>query len=210
MSLPPHGPLDRRRVRLEKLAEAHAAALFDTLHGEDTWLYLPVGPFPSRAAFDEYFAAKTKARDSLNYAIVEKAGGRAAGMVSLMRFDPPHRVVETGAIALSPALQRTAAATEGHFLLARHVFETLGYRRYEWKCDNGNERSKRAALRLGFRFEGVFRQHMLVKGRNRDTAWFSMLDGEWPERKAAFLAWLDPANFDEEGRQKRALADCRA
>jgi RimJ/RimL family protein N-acetyltransferase len=135
---------------------------------------------------------------------------RAAGYASLMRFEPAHGVVEVGNILLSPALQRTTAATEAMYLMARHVFDNLGYRRYEWKCNAENEPSRRAALRLGFTFEGIFRQHMVAKDRNRDTAWFSMLDHEWPARKAAFEAWLDAANFDENGRQRQTLKEISA
>jgi GNAT acetyltransferase-like protein len=130
---------------------------------------------------------------------------RAAGWASCMRIEPAHGVVEVGNIMLSPSLQRTTAATEAMYLMARHVFEDLGYRRYEWKCNALNEPSRRAALRYGFTFEGIFRQHMVIKSRSRDTAWFSMLDHEWPARKRAFEAWLDPANFDIEGRQRSSL-----
>jgi RimJ/RimL family protein N-acetyltransferase len=124
-----------------------------------------------------------------------------------MRIDPAHGVIEVGNIMLSPSLQRTTAATEAMYLMARHVFEDLGYRRYEWKCNAKNEPSRRAALRLGFTYEGIFRQHMVIKDENRDTAWFSMLDSEWPARKMAFEAWLEPANFDASGRQKQGLAE---
>jgi RimJ/RimL family protein N-acetyltransferase len=129
----------------------------------------------------------------------------AAGYASYMRIDPAHGVVEVGNILLSPSLQRTTAATEAMYLMARHVFDDLGYRRYEWKCNAENQPSRRAALRLGFKFEGIFRQHMVIKDRNRDTAWFAMLDREWPERKRAFEAWLDPENFDARGVQKTSL-----
>ncbi len=122
-----------------------------------------------------------------------------------MRIEPAHGVIEVGNILLLPALQRTTAAAEAMYLMARHVFEDLGYRRYEWKCNALNEPSRRAALRLGFTFEGIFRQHMVIKGKNRDTAWFAMLDNEWAARKKAFEAWLEPANFDSEGRQFRSL-----
>ena len=131
-------------------------------------------------------------------------------MASYLRFAPDHRVVEIGHIWFGAALQRTPGATEAIYLLARHAFGELGVRRLEWKCDADNERSRRAAERLGFTFEGVFRQHMLVKDRNRDTAWYSLLDGEWPTVRAAFEAWLDDANFDGEGRQRRGLAELRA
>jgi RimJ/RimL family protein N-acetyltransferase len=127
-----------------------------------------------------------------------------------MRIDPAHGVVEVGNILLSPALQRTTAATEAMYLMARHVFDDLGYRRYEWKCNALNEPSRRAAQRFGFRFEGIFRQHMVVKDMNRDTAWFAMLDHEWPARKQAFEAWLDPRNFDEQGKQRKSLAEIQA
>ena len=123
-----------------------------------------------------------------------------------MRMEPAQGVVEVGNILLTPSLQRTTEATEAMYLMAAHVFDQLGYRRYEWKCNAKNEPSRRAALRLGFTFEGIFRQHMVVKGENRDTAWFSMLDHEWPVRKRTIEAWLNPANFDEEGRQRQSLA----
>ncbi len=139
------------------------------------------------------------------YAIVDRRNGLAVGRAALMRIDPRNRVVEVGNIMYSPALQRTRGATEAMYLLARYVFEDLGYRRYEWKCNALNEPSQRAALRLGFSFEGIFRQHMIVKGRNRDTAWFSMLDSEWPARKREFERWLDKTNFDSQGIQKTSL-----
>jgi RimJ/RimL family protein N-acetyltransferase len=134
------------------------------------------------------------------------AGGRAVGIATLMEIRPAMRVIEVGHIVYSPLLQRTPLATEAQYLLARYVFETLGYRRYEWKCNALNAPSRRAAERFGFTFEGVFRQHLIVKGRNRDTAWFSMLDSEWPARKAAFERWLSPENFDAAGQQKTSLA----
>lgn len=140
----------------------------------------------------------------------DKATGNVVGMANYMRPDPANGVVEVGGVAHGPAMSRSPLATEAHYLLARHVFDDLGYRRYEWKCHNGNEPSKVTAKRYGFTFEGVFRQHMLSKGKNRDTAWFSMIDGEWPLIRAAFEAWLDPQNFDEAGRQRRRLEDLRA
>jgi RimJ/RimL family protein N-acetyltransferase len=132
--------------------------------------------------------------------------GHAAGFASYMRIEPAHGVVEVGNILLAPSLQRTTAATEAMFLMASHVFDHLGYRRYEWKCNAENGPSRRAALRLGFTFEGIFRQHMVVKGKSRDTAWFALLDSDWPARKRAFEAWLAPANFDAQGRQRQSLA----
>ncbi len=136
------------------------------------------------------------------FAILDRASGAAVGYAAYMRIEPVHRVIEVGSILYTPQLQRTPLATEAMYLMARHVFEDLGYRRYEWKCNALNAPSRRAALRFGFTFEGIFRQHMIVKGRNRDTAWFSMLDSEWPARKANFERWLDPSNFGPDGRQK--------
>ena len=147
--------------------------------------------------------------DPLFFAIVERRSRRALGMASFLRIEQGHGVIEVGHIWYSPALQRTRLATEAMYVMARHVFDDLGYRRYEWKCNALNEPSRRAAVRLGFTFEGVFRQHMVIKGANRDTAWYSMLDGEWPAAKAAFEAWLRPDNFDADGRQLRSLAELR-
>jgi RimJ/RimL family protein N-acetyltransferase len=150
------------------------------------------------------------ADDPLFFAIEEVGSSRAVGIASYMRIEPAHRVIEVGGIVFSPALQRKPGATEAIYLMARHVFEDLGYRRYEWKCDALNAPSRRAALRLGFTFEGIFRSHMIIKGRNRDTAWLSMLDAEWPARKAAFEAWLAPGNFDQGGEQKQLLSAIRS
>ncbi len=197
-------------VSLEPLDPvAHGDTLFAGSSGEqhdDLWLYLFDGPFRDRAEFDANLRAKAKTDDPLFFGIVDNATQAAAGYASYMRIEPVHKVIEVGSILYTPALQRTAGATEAMYLMARHVFEDLGYRRYEWKCNALNAPSRSAALRLGFRFEGIFRQHMIVKGLNRDTAWFSMLDSEWPARKQAFETWLDEKNFDEEGRQKTALA----
>src|SRR6185436_15486633 len=143
----------------------------------------------------------------LFFTILHEATGTPAGYCSLMRIEPAHRVIEVGNILYLPSLQRTAGATEAMYLLARYVFDTLGYRRYEWKCNALNHPSRAAALRLGFTFEGVFRQHMIVKGRNRDTAWYSMLDSEWPALKTRFERWLSPGNFDDGGRQRMPLGD---
>ena len=152
---------------------------------------------------------KQAATNAVFLAIVPFATEKAAGYASYMRMDPGNGVVEVGNILLTPALQRSTAATEAMYLMAGQIFDHLGYRRYEWKCNALNEPSRRAALRLGFTFEGIFRQHMVVKGLNRDTAWFSMLDGEWPAKKKAFEAWLEPANFDDEGHQRRRLEEIR-
>ncbi len=211
--VPAPGPvtLRGRYVTLEPLdAERHAAALWQAVRGHDElWAWLADGPYGSQAALRRALAEKQAARDAVFLAIVPAATGLAAGYASFMRIDPANGVVEVGNILLAPALQRTTAATEAMALMAGHVFDYLGYRRYEWKCNAENGPSRRAALRLGFTFEGIFRQHMVVKGRNRDTAWYAMLDHEWPARKQAFEAWLDPANFDSEGRQKRVLAETR-
>ena len=198
--------LQGRYGRLEKLnAARHAAGLWEALRGYDeVWAYLFHGPFSERRDFDAYVEMFAAREDPYAYAIIDREG-RTAGFATLMEIRPANRVVEVGNILYSPKLQRTPLATEVQYLLARYAFEELGNRRYEWKCNSLNEPSRRAALRFGFTFEGIFRQHMIVKGRNRDTAWFAMTDHEWPARKAAFEAWLTPANFDDEGRQKKKL-----
>jgi RimJ/RimL family protein N-acetyltransferase len=186
---------------------AHADALYHGSHGpghEDLWRYLFTGPYPDAAQLREYLEQRAAAEDPLFFTILDITGA-PVGYASLMRIEPAHRVIEIGNILYLPTLQRTAGATEAMYLFARYVFEELGYRRYEWKCDSRNESSRRAALRLGFTFEGIFRQHMIVKGQNRDTAWYSMLDGEWSGRKEAFEKWLDPANFSPDGRQRSSL-----
>ncbi|WP_018181464.1 GNAT family N-acetyltransferase [Kaistia granuli] len=191
---------------------AHGRDLFDRSSGVENdalWAYLGQGPFADFASFSAYYAEAAKKDDPLLFTILDKASGRAVGHATYMRIAPQDRAVEVGNILYTPAMQRTAGATEAMYLMARHVFDDLGYRRYEWKCNDLNAPSRRAAKRYGFTYEGTFRQHMIVKGRNRDTAWFSMLDGEWPRVKQGFEAWLDPANFDAEGRQKTSL-DCGA
>jgi RimJ/RimL family protein N-acetyltransferase len=188
---------------------AHGDSLYAATSGsanEGLWLYLFDGPFPDRTEFDAYLTRIAQSEDPLYYAILDAATGAALGHAAYLRIEPAHRCVEVGAILYAPSLQRTLGATEAMYLMARHVFEDLGYRRYEWKCNALNAPSRWAALRLGFVYEGIFRQHMIVKGRNRDTAWFSMLDSEWPVRKAAFEQWLAPANFDAEGRQRASLS----
>ena len=191
--------------RVEKLADCHGSDLWDVVKGHDEiWTYMSYGPFGDRTAFAAWISQRAKLDDPFSYAIID-ARERAVGIATLMEIRPAHGVIEVGNIVYGAPLQRTALATEAQYLLARYVFETLGYRRYEWKCNALNAASRRAALRFGFTFEGVFRQHMIVKGRSRDTAWYSMLDREWPARKAAFEAWLAPENFDEQGRQRTAL-----
>jgi RimJ/RimL family protein N-acetyltransferase len=164
------------------------------------------GPFGSQAEFESAFAKKASSTDPLFWAIADNATGVVIGQASYLRIEPAHRVIEVGNIIFTPALQRSSGATEAMYLMARYAFDDLGYRRYEWKCNALNEPSRRAALRLGFAFEGVFRQHMIVKGRNRDTAWFAMLDSEWSQRKANFERWLAPSNFDSSGRQLCSLS----
>ena len=201
--------IEGQKVILEPLDRAkHANALWEAVRSpehDNLWRFLFDGPFRERAAFEAAVEQKASGADPLFLAIVDRASGLAAGYASYMRIEPAHRCVEVGGILFTPSLQRTAGATEAMYLMARHVFEELGYRRYEWKCDALNAPSRSAALRLGFTFEGIFRQHMIVKGRNRDTAWYSMTDGEWPARKLAFEKWLNPANFDAQGRQKTCL-----
>ncbi len=203
--------LEGELVRLEPVDVArHAGQLFAAQSSApELWAYLPYGPFESETAFRVWLTERAATSDPLFYAIIERSSGRALGMASFLRVEQGHGVIEVGHIWYSPALQRTRLATEAMYVMARHVFDDLGYRRYEWKCNALNEPSRRAAVRLGFTFEGVFRQHMVIKGENRDTAWYSMLDGEWPAAKAAFEAWLRPENFDAEGRQLRSLAELR-
>jgi RimJ/RimL family protein N-acetyltransferase len=202
--------LHGRCVTLEPLdAARHTAAVWQAVSGHDElWTWLFDGPFATEADLRKAIEAKQTAPGYAFWAIVPVATGQAAGWASYLRMEPAHGVIEVGNILLSPSLQRTTAATEAMFLMASHVFDTLGYRRYEWKCNAENLPSRRAAERLGFTFEGIFRQHMIIKGRNRDTAWFAMLDCDWPARKAAFEAWLAPANFDSDGRQRNSLG-CR-
>ncbi|MGA8743373.1 MAG: GNAT family protein [Terracidiphilus sp.] len=188
-------------------AELHTADLWEAVQGHDeVWTYLADGPFANEAELHRALEEKQAGSSAVFFALLTEKSGRTEGYASYMRMDPANGVIEVGNILLAPSLQRTIAATEAMYLMARHIFEDLGYRRYEWKCNANNAPSRRAALRLGFTFEGIFRQHMIVKGQNRDTAWFSMLDSEWPARKATFEAWLDPANFDAEGRQRKSLA----
>jgi RimJ/RimL family protein N-acetyltransferase len=206
--------LPGRLVTLRPLDRAaHAEALYQATHGpekDDQWRYMSEGPFASRAEFDVFFDRNAGSADPLFFAIVDNATGAVVGQASYLRIEPRHRGIEVGNILFTPVFQRSSGATEAMYLMARHVFDDLGYRRYEWKCNALNQPSRRAALRLGFVFEGVFRQHMIIKGRNRDTAWFSMLDAEWPLRRANFERWLAPSNFDPAGRQLLSLSDLNA
>jgi RimJ/RimL family protein N-acetyltransferase len=206
--LPRPVPLHGLHVTLEPLnAVRHTADLWQAVQGHDeVWTYLADGPYPDEAALCRALEEKQTGSGAVFFAIVPQTTEYVAGYASYMRMDPANGAIEVGNILLTPSLQRTIAATEAMYLMARHIFEDLGYRRYEWKCNTNNAPSRRAAQRLGFTFEGIFRQHMVIKGRNRDTAWFSMLDSEWPARKTAFEAWLDPANFDDVGHQIKSLA----
>lgn len=207
--VPERAPHAGRLCRLEPLsAEGHASALF-AANGADAegrmWTYLAYGPFADLDAYRAWVAGAEAGADPLFFAVID-AAGRAVGVAAFMRIDPRAGSIEVGHLAFSPLLQRTPAATEALFLLFDHAF-ALGYRRLEWKCDALNAPSRRAAQRLGLSFEGVFRQATVYKGRSRDTAWFAATDGEWPALRAAFVRWLDPANFDADGRQRVALAE---
>lgn len=201
-----------RLVALEPLAAAHAPALFAATHApvatDELWDFLPYGPFSSSPELAAWIS-ETAGDDPRFFALCCPVSGRARGVASLMRIDPVHGVIEIGHIWLSPLIQRSAAATEAIFLLMQHAFDDLGYRRLEWKCDALNTRSRRAAQRLGFRYEGTFRQAAVVKGRNRDTAWFSVLDTEWPRVGGGLRAWLREDNFDRDGRQRHSLREVR-
>ncbi len=203
-------PLHGRWVRLDPVSVAkHAHGLFNSFHGKDpdgeVWTWLAYGPFDDLDSFTAWLEDKEKSRDPWFYAIIDRKTGEACGMASYLRADPANGAIEIGHIWFSPALQRTREATEAIYLLIRHAFDDLGVRRLEWKCDALNQPSRDAAKRFGFVFEGVFRQHFIVKGRNRDTAWFSIIDKEWPRIRKGFEAWLSEDNFDAEGRQKAKL-----
>lgn len=206
---PRRDSLTGRYVRLEPLDEArHGAALWRAVAGHDgLWTYMAYGPWPNETAFRAWVGERARLDDPLAFAVVDQASGEAVGVVTLMRVDVANGCIETGNIFFAPTLQKTPGATEAIYLQARLVFDDLKYRRFEWKCDSANAASQAAAKRFGFSYEGLFRQHMIIKGRNRDTAWFSMLDHEWPARKAAFERWLAPENFDADGRQKQGLRE---
>lgn len=208
----PETPLEGRWCRLERLdAARHGADLWQAVAADAegrNWTYLAYGPFAAEADYRAWLEQVAGKPDPFFHAVMDPGSGKAVGVASLMRIDPAAGTIEVGHIHYAPALQRTPAATEAMYLLMGRAFG-LGYRRYEWKCDALNGPSRRAAERLGFRFEGIFRQATHYKGRNRDTAWFSVVDGEWPRLKAAFEAWLAPENF-EAGRQRQGLAEIRA
>ncbi|KAI0817178.1 acyl-CoA N-acyltransferase [Xylaria sp. FL0064] len=211
--------LSGRYVTLVGLSTEHIEPLYAHISGDENahlWDYLFDGPYSDLPTFRTVMEAKIPSKDPVTYAIIPAdqptttdGADNVVGCASYMRIDTTNRVVEVGSILFSPKLQRSTAATEAMYLMAKHAFDGLGYRRYEWKCNALNAPSRRAALRLGFTFEGVFRKHMIVKGRSRDTAWFAIVDDDWPDVKKAFVDWLDPENFDESGAQRKKLEDFR-
>ena len=207
--LPHRQELRGRYVRLVPLdAKAHAAALYAATHGpghdKRLWDFMFMGPFARESEFAAWLQACARSPEPLFFAIVDKKLG-PAGLASFMRINPGHGVIEIGNIFFAASLQRTRGATEAIYLLLRHAFDKLGYRRVEWKCDARNLRSRRAAERFGFRPEGIFRQHMVIKGQSRDTAWFALIDRDWPKVQAAYKAWLAPTNFGSDGRERKKL-----
>ena len=206
---PPGGqPLDGAYVRLERMdPDLHAGDLHRAYSGHDgLWSYLPYGPFPSAAGYHRWAKEAATGDDPLFYVLRDRATGHCGGVASYLRITPAAGSIEVGHICLAPEIARSRVWTEGMFLLMQHAFD-LGYRRYEWKCNALNLASRRAAQRLGFSYEGTFRQMSVVKGRNRDTAWFSVIDAEWGALREAFAAWLAPSNFDARGRQRERLSD---
>jgi RimJ/RimL family protein N-acetyltransferase len=207
---PSRTPMAGRFCRIEPLdSDRHMEELFDAYAADITgelWTYMSVGPFASLDDFQAWMTTACQSADPLFHALIDKVSGKAAGMAAYTRIVPEAGVIEVGSITYSPMMQRTPLATEAMFLMMQRAFNDLGYRRYEWKCDALNQPSCDAAARLGFLFEGIFRQATIYKRRNRDTAWFAMLDREWPVARAAFETWLDADNFDADGTQKQSLA----
>ena len=212
-SLPARVPMVGRFVRLEPLDPGvHAEGLFEastTPDAGERFRFLSDFPPPNREIFDEWIARAASTVDPMMFVLIDKATGKIGGRQSFMRVDTHHGAVEVGNILWTGLVARRPAATEAIYLFARHVFDDLGYRRFEWKCNDRNEPSKRAAIRFGFQAEGVFRKHMVVKGESRDTAWYAMTDDDWPVIREAFEAWLDPSNFDETGNQVARLQELR-
>ena len=206
---PEHKVIDGRYAGLEPLDPArHGGDLWRSAlapGAEDRFRYLFEGPPADAVVFDAWLQRAASSDDPLFFAVIDRATGRAEGRQALMRIDPAHGVIEIGSILWGPAIARSRVTTEALFLTASYVFDQLGYRRFEWKCNALNAPSRRAAQRFGFRYEGLFRQHMVVKGESRDTTWFAMIDADWPRIKAGYEAWLAPGNFDEAGRQRQAL-----
>lgn len=210
---PPRVVLQGRTCRLEPLdVEHHGDDLYSAYcamtDGRD-WTYLFVGPFTDAASYRDYLLSAAASQDPLHWAVIEQVSGKAVGTLALMRVDTTHGAIEVGNVTFSPLMKRTPVSTEAQYLLMKFVFDELGYRRYEWKCDALNAPSRQAAARLGFSFEGIFRQAVIYKGRSRDTAWFSIIDSEWPTLRAGFEQWLAPANFDSAGQQIGALQNLR-
>jgi RimJ/RimL family protein N-acetyltransferase len=207
---PPREAMQGRYCRVEPLdIDRHIGELYGANANDREgrmWTYLAIGPFTRIDDYRTWYAARVANDDPLFHAIVDAASGRAVGVASYLRIDPPAGSIEVGHLAFSPLIQRTPAATEAMFLMMQRAF-TLGYRRYEWKCDALNAPSRAAAQRLGLSYEGVFRQATVYKGRNRDTAWYAAIDSEWPALEAAFSTWLDPANFNEHGQQRKRLSE---
>lgn len=207
---PPRVPIQGRYCRLEPLDPVHHAASLFAANSIDVtgsgWTYLPYGPFDSFEDYRDWLTANCLGNDPMFFAIIDQPKGQAAGVASYLRITPGSGSIEVGHIHFSPLLKRSLAATEAMFLLMRRAFE-LGYRRYEWKCDSLNSASRTAAQRLGMSFEGIFRQATVYKGRNRDTAWYSVIDTDWPTLKIAFEKWLAPDNFDPHGKQRMRLSD---
>ncbi len=199
-------PLNGQYCRLEGLTTDHTDDLFNafTVGGDRLWTYMAVGPFATRTDFSAWLEQAVNGTDPLFYTVIDTQTNRALGLAAYLRIKPALGVIEVGSITFAPALQRTRAATEAMFLMMQHAFD-LGYRRYEWKCDALNAPSRQAAERFGFSYDGLFKQAMIYKGRNRDTAWYSILDQDWPRIKTGFETWLAPENFDAEGRQKNRL-----
>jgi RimJ/RimL family protein N-acetyltransferase len=204
-------PLVGQYCRIERVdVERHAADLYEAYSSAPDsrdWTYLAVGPFESLAAYREHLTRMAASADPLHHAVIDLATGKAIGTLALMRIDRVNGVIEVGHVTYSQRLKRTRIATEAMFLLMNAVFDKLGYRRFEWKCDSLNEPSRAAALRYGFSFEGIFRQAIVYHERNRDTAWFSVIDREWPALRPSYVRWLDAGNFDTEGKQVERLVD---
>lgn len=209
---PPRTPMQGRFCRLEAVdVAAHGEQLFNAFCADKegfNWTYLPYGPFAELADFEAWLSSECQGLDPLFHTIIDEYTSKAVGLASYLRIDPAMGVIEVGHIHFSPLMQQTPIATESMYLMMRRVFDELGYRRYEWKCDNLNTPSKQAAGRLGFSYDGLFKQATMYKGRNRDTAWFSILDTDWPQLKAMFETWLQADNFDANGKQIRRLQDC--
>lgn len=210
-SFPDHVSVPGKYISLQPLRPDCAALLWNTFQGADNdtlYTYMPYGPFKDFESYRQHIETLSKSLDPQFYVVLNRKTGDLVGQISHLRIDPKNGTIEIGHIMYGPSLQRTVAATEAFYLMAKKAFDD-GFRRLEWKCDANNAPSRRAALRLGHTFEGIFRQHMIVKGRNRDSAWFSILDSEWPLCRKALEVWMDPENFDEEGQQRRDLSKIR-